>query len=57
MAPSDGKLAVVVGAADAHVLGGEHPMGAGEVVAGVVMQRAHDGEFVGDFGLLRDTTR
>ena len=48
-----GELALVVGAADAHVLGGQHAMAAGEVVAGVVMQRADDRELVGDPGLLR----
>ena len=52
MAPMPGNRCVVVGAADAHVLGRQHAMAAGEVVAGVVVQRADDRELVGDLGLL-----
>ena len=52
-----GELPAVVRAADAHVLGREHPVAAGEVVAGVVVQRAHHRELVGDLRLLRDTSR
>src|SRR5207302_7286788 len=41
----------LVGAGDAHVLAGEHTMPAREVVAGVVVQRADHGKFVGDLRL------
>src|SRR5262249_28469752 len=41
-----GEPAGVVGPADAHVLGGEHAVPAGEVVAGVVVQGADHRELV-----------
>src|SRR5205085_10932694 len=52
-----GELAGRVGAADAEVLGGEHAVAAGEVVARVVVQRAHQRELVRDVRLPREQLR
>src|SRR5438128_699407 len=49
-----GKTLHVIDAADAHVLGREHAMPAGEMVTGVMMERADHGEQVRNASLLRE---
>ena len=53
----EGELARVVHAADPRAAAGQHPVAAGEVVAGVMMERADDGKLVGNLRLQREKFR